>query len=51
LFHSRSGIIDVGEIGDATAAFARASNSGLIVTETPWRVNHPDLIATLAARH
>jgi len=50
LFHSRSGIIDVGEIGDATAAFARASNSGLIVTERVGGKSS-DLIATLAARH
>jgi hypothetical protein len=42
--------MDAGEIGDATAAFARASNGGLIVTETRWRSNH-HVIATLAARH
>jgi len=42
--------MDAGEIGDATAAFARASNGGLMVTETGLAVNH-HVIATLAARH
>ena len=27
------------------------SNGGLVVTASPFGVNHPDLIATLAARH
>src|SRR5215216_4221326 len=50
LFHYGRGIMDAGEIGDATAAFARASNGGLMVTETGLAVNH-HVIATLAARH
>jgi len=42
---------DVGEIERALAAFARASNGGLIVTGSSLAVVHRDLIVTLAARH
>jgi putative ABC transport system substrate-binding protein len=41
---------DVGEIERALAAFARASNGGLIVTGSSLAVVHRDLIVTLAAR-
>ena len=42
---------DAGEIERAVAAFARASNGGLIVTASALAVVHRDLIITLAARH
>jgi putative tryptophan/tyrosine transport system substrate-binding protein len=42
---------DAGEIERAVAAFARASNGGLIVTGGPLSVVHRDLIVTLAAGH
>ena len=42
---------DAGEIERAIAAFARASNGGLIVTASALAVAHRDLIVTLAARH
>ena len=42
---------DVPEIERAVAAFARASNGGLIVTGSTLALVHRDLIVTLAARH
>ena len=42
---------DAGEIERAIAAFARAANSGLIVTASPSAAIHRELIITLAARH
>ena len=42
---------DAGEIERAIAAFARASNGGLIVTSSPAAFIHRELIVTLAARH
>ena len=42
---------DVDKIEHAVAAFARAPNSGLIVTGSGLSVFHRDLIITLAARH
>jgi putative ABC transport system substrate-binding protein len=42
---------DAGEIERAVAAFARASNGGLIVTSSGLAANHRDLIVTLAAQH
>jgi putative ABC transport system substrate-binding protein len=42
---------DAGEIERAIAAFARASNGGLIVTASPSAFVHRVLIVTLAARH
>ena len=42
---------DAVEIERAVAAFARASNGGLIVTASASAVVHRDLIITLAARH
>jgi putative ABC transport system substrate-binding protein len=42
---------DAGEIERAVAAFARASNGGLIVTGSSLAARHRDLIVTLAARH
>jgi putative ABC transport system substrate-binding protein len=40
-----------GEIERTVAAFAGASNGGLIVTASALSVVHRDLIVTLAARH
>ena len=42
---------DAPEIERAVAAFARAPNSGLIVTASPLAQRHRDLILVLAARH
>jgi putative ABC transport system substrate-binding protein len=42
---------DAGEIERAVTAFARAPNSGLIVTGSALAVTHRDLIVMLAARH
>ena len=42
---------DADEIERAVAAFARASNGGLIVTTSPLIVLHRDLIVRLAARY
>ena len=42
---------DAGEIERAVAAFARASNGGLIVTGSGLANVHRDLIIALAARH
>jgi putative ABC transport system substrate-binding protein len=42
---------DAGEIERAIAAFARAPNSGLIVTGSALAITHRDLIVMLAARH
>jgi ABC-type uncharacterized transport system substrate-binding protein len=39
------------EVEQAIAAFARDPNGGLIVTASGFGSNHPELIATLAARH
>jgi len=44
-------IRDAGEIERAVAAFARASNGGLIVTGSSLAIAHRDLIVTVAARH
>jgi putative ABC transport system substrate-binding protein len=43
--------LDAGGIERAFAAFARSSNSGLIVTSGAGPQGHRDLIVTLAARH
>ncbi len=45
------GARDAGEIERAVAAFARASNGGLVVTSSALTVRHRDLIIALAARH
>jgi putative ABC transport system substrate-binding protein len=42
---------DAAEIERAVAAFARASNGGLVVTSSALTVRHRDLIIALAARH
>jgi putative ABC transport system substrate-binding protein len=42
---------DAGEIERTVAAFARASNGGLIVTSSGLAAIHRDLIITLAAQH
>ncbi len=42
---------DAGEIERAIAAFARASNGGLVVTSSALAVRHRELIIALAARH
>ena len=44
-------VSDANEIERDVAAFARGSNSGLIVTSSPSAALHRDLIVTLAARH
>jgi putative tryptophan/tyrosine transport system substrate-binding protein len=48
---SAVGVRDVGEIERTVAAFARSSNTGLIVTPSTSALIHRDLIAMLAARH
>jgi putative tryptophan/tyrosine transport system substrate-binding protein len=45
------GVEDAGESERAITAFARSSNSGLIVTGSPLATVHRDLIIALAARH
>jgi putative tryptophan/tyrosine transport system substrate-binding protein len=45
------GVHDAGEIERAVTAFARLSNSGLIVTGAPLANVHRELIISLAARH
>jgi putative ABC transport system substrate-binding protein len=42
---------DTSEIERAIAAFARAANGGLIVTQSALATIHRELIVTLAARH
>jgi putative ABC transport system substrate-binding protein len=42
---------EVGEIERTIAEFARGPNGGLIVTASRFGANHPDLLASLAARH
>jgi putative ABC transport system substrate-binding protein len=42
---------DAREIEHAIAAFAREPNGGLIVTASAFGDNHPQMIATFAARH
>jgi putative ABC transport system substrate-binding protein len=42
---------DAGEIEHAVAAYARASNVGLIATSGAGTIRHRDLIIALAARH
>src|SRR5215467_9078820 len=42
---------DAGEIERAITTFARASDSGLVVTASALAIRHRDLIVTLAARH
>ena len=48
---STIGLRDAIEVERAIAAFARDPNGGLIVTASGFGSNHPELIATLAARH
>ena len=48
---SAIGLRDANEVEHAIAAFARDPNGGLIVTASGFGTNHPQLIATLAARH
>src|SRR5262245_32468012 len=45
------GVRDASEIERAITAFARTSNSGLIVTPSSLALVHRELIASLAARH
>ena len=45
------GVRDAAEIERGLTAFARASNSGLIVTLSPLATIHRDLIMKLAGRH
>jgi putative ABC transport system substrate-binding protein len=48
---STIGVPDVSQVEQSIAAFAREPNGGLIVTASAFSANHPQLIATLAARH
>jgi putative ABC transport system substrate-binding protein len=41
----------IGEIEPAIASFGREPNGGLIVAASGFAVNHPEMIATIAARH
>jgi putative ABC transport system substrate-binding protein len=45
------GVRDAGEIERSLAAFARAPNTGVIVTPSPLAIVHRNLIVTLAANH
>ena len=45
------GVGDVGEIERSVAAFARASNGGLVVTASTSALVHRETIVSLAARH
>jgi putative tryptophan/tyrosine transport system substrate-binding protein len=45
------GLQEAGEIEQSLAEFAHGLNGGLIVTAGGFSVNHPDLIAALAARY
>jgi putative ABC transport system substrate-binding protein len=42
---------DAGRAEQAVAAFAREPNGGLVVTASPFGVNHPDVVVALAARY
>jgi ABC-type uncharacterized transport system substrate-binding protein len=48
---SAIGTRDAAEVERGIAEFARDPNGGLIVTASGFGANHPQLIATLAARH
>src|SRR5215203_2186394 len=48
---SAIGMSDAAEVERGIDAFARDPNGGLIVTASSFGANHPELIATLAARH
>ncbi len=48
---SAIGTRDAAEVERGIAAFAREPNGGLIVTASGFGANHPQLIATLAARY
>ena len=48
---SAVGLHDSAAIESAVAAFARDANGGLVMTAAPFGGNHPDVIATLAARY
>jgi putative tryptophan/tyrosine transport system substrate-binding protein len=45
------GVRDSGDIEHEIAAFAREPNGGLIVTVNAFAVDHPNVVATLAAQH
>ena len=47
---SAIGTRDAAQVERGIAAFARDPNGGLIVTASGFGANHPQLIATLAAR-
>jgi putative tryptophan/tyrosine transport system substrate-binding protein len=48
---SAIGVRNAKEVEDAVAALGRHPKGGLIVTASGFGANHPQLIATLAARH
>jgi putative ABC transport system substrate-binding protein len=45
------GLKDAERLERAIAAFASSPNGGLVVTASPFGVNHPDVIAELAAKY
>ena len=45
------GLKDAERLERAIAAFANSPNGGLVVTASPFGVNHPDVIAALAAKY
>jgi putative ABC transport system substrate-binding protein len=45
------GLKDAERLERAIAAFASSPNGGLVVTASPFGVNHPDVIAALAAKY
>jgi putative ABC transport system substrate-binding protein len=45
------GLKDAERLEHAIAAFANSPNGGLVVTASPFGVNHPDVIAALAAKY
>jgi putative ABC transport system substrate-binding protein len=42
---------DTGDVEQAVITFAQGSHGGLIVTPSPFGANHPDVIASLAAKY
>ena len=42
---------DAGRVEQAVAAFAKEPNGALVVTASPFGVNHPDVVVALAARY
>jgi len=51
IFDPRIQLVTVEPLERAIATFAGEANGGLVVTATPFGVNHPDLVAALAAKY